>query len=275
MSLSRLQLPTVTLCAAASVNVPATAAAMSRSLAQVAFADAILFTDAAVPSPTSDLRTVPIARLRSGEDYSEFLLTGLAGHIATEHCLVVQWDGFVLDARQWDPGFLDCDFVGAPWPQFDDGHDVGNGGFSLRSRRLLEACRDQKFQRQHPEDVAIGRTNRSFLEREHGIRFASRQVAERFAFERTLPSRPTFGFHGVFNMVHALGADATWETYRSLDHKSTVFRDYLLMLEQLGGGWSGLKRGAQLTVDLMTERLKRRSNRHATLDTRWDSSVSR
>ena len=37
------------------------------------------------------------------------------------------------------------DYIGAPWPHFRDGHNVGNGGFSLRSRRLLEACRELPF----------------------------------------------------------------------------------------------------------------------------------
>jgi hypothetical protein len=168
----------------------------------------------------------------------------------------VQWDGFVLDATQWAPQFLEYDYVGAPWPQFSDGRDVGNGGFSLRSRRLLEACRDPRFRAAHPEDVAICRLNRDLLEREHGIRFADRSTAERFAFERTEPDGPTFGFHGVFNMIPALGADGFWEVYRGLDDRRTVFVDYALLMRQLRMGNRAREHRLQLTRDRVFQLLR-------------------
>jgi hypothetical protein len=110
------------------------------------------------------MEVVPIAPLRSSAAYSDFLLTGLVDHVDTTHCLVAQWDGHLLDAERWQDAFLDYDYIGASWPQFDDGHDVGNGGFSLRTRRLMDLCRDPAFVPAHPEDVAIGRTNRAWLE---------------------------------------------------------------------------------------------------------------
>jgi hypothetical protein len=183
--------------------------------------------------------------------YSEFLLRGLVDHVRTDHCLVVQWDGFILDAGCWRPEFLDYDYIGAPWPQFHDGHDVGNGGFSLRSRRLLEACRDPAFQLVHPEDLAICRLNRQLLEQQHGIRFAGRAVADRFAYERSTPPGMTFGFHGIFNMVPALGSDRFWEIYRSLDERSTALVDYPLLMRQLHAGRKSAARRARLTLDRM------------------------
>ena len=245
----RLELPTVTLCAVTSVNVPATVEALRACLEQVAFADCILLTDRQIEPSEPEIRRVPIAPLRSSRDYSTFLLSELGHHIATNHCLIVQWDGFVLDADRWDPGFLDFDYIGAPWPQFEDGHDVGNGGFSLRSRRLLEACRDPNFEIGHPEDVAICRTNRSLLEREHGIRFADRATASQFAFERTGTHEGAFGFHGIFNMIPALGADRFWEIYRRLDDPSSAFVDYSLLVRQLGAGRNAQRRRMRLTAD--------------------------
>jgi hypothetical protein len=66
----------------------------------------------------------------------------------------------VFDAARWRDAFLEYDYIGASWLQFDD----GNGGFSLRTRRLMELCRDPAFVPVHPEDLAIGRTNRAWLE---------------------------------------------------------------------------------------------------------------
>ena len=131
----------MTLCAASSVNIDATVEALRASADQIDFAECLLFTDADVSLPDG-IRNIPARRFNSGRDYSHFLLEGLVDHVRTPHCLIVQWDGFVLDAGRWNPAFLDYDYIGAPWPQFHDGHDVGNGGFSLRSARLLQACRD-------------------------------------------------------------------------------------------------------------------------------------
>jgi hypothetical protein len=249
----RLDLPSVTLCAATSVNVEATLAAIETSTNQVRFGDVVLFTDALLPRPTGETRLVQIGRLRSSADYSDFLLTRLVDHVRTDHCLIVQWDGFVLDADQWDRAFLDYDYIGARWPQFDDGQDIGNGGFSLRSRRLLEACRSPEFVRSPPEDVAICRVNRALLEQRFGIRFADRATAARFSFERSRDRAETFGFHGIFNMIPLLGPERFWEIYRSLDDRSTVFLDYRLIMRQLGSGSGKLRKRSRLILD----RLKR------------------
>lgn len=249
--MARLRLPGVTLCAATSVNVAATILALKQCLNLVEFADCLLLTDAAVGEPDPRISVTPIAPIASSADYSDFLLVKLIDYVSSPHCLIVQWDGFVLDADRWAPDFLDYDYIGAPWPQFSHGHDVGNGGFSLRSRRLLEACRDSRFHKSHPEDVAICRVNRELLEREHQIRFADRLTASRFAFERGPPDEPTFGFHGVFNMIPVLGPDRFWEVYRTLDDRRTAFVDYRRIMGQLGGGRSRMKRRIQLTRDLV------------------------
>ena len=122
--MDRISLPSVTLCAATSVNVEATVAALERSLQQAEFGEALLFTHAKVGDLPDGVHAVAIPRLESGRAYSEFMLRELGNHVATDHCLVVQWDGFVLDSRQWDPSFLGFDYIGAPWPQFADGHDL-------------------------------------------------------------------------------------------------------------------------------------------------------
>ena len=246
--MAKLDLPTVTLCAATSVNVPATIAALEACLEQVTFADCCLFTDADVTTASKGIRIVPIERLTSASAYSDFILKRLADHVRTPHCLVVQWDGFVLDAGCWDPGFLAFDYIGAPWPQFDDAHCVGNGGFSLRSRKLLAACQDPEFRSGHPEDVAICRVNRPLLESRHGIRFADKKTAERFSFERSATGEPTFGFHGIFNMIPVLGAGRFWKVYRTLDDPSTALVDFATLLRQLGSGRFALRRRARLTL---------------------------
>jgi Protein of unknown function (DUF5672) len=241
----------VTLCAATSTNVDATLAAIAASSERILFGDVLLLTHSPAVKSLPGGRVEQIAPLHSAGDYSRFLLERLADHVRTPHCLVIQWDGFVIHPEQWDERFLEFDYIGAPWPQFRDEHAVGNGGFSLRSRRLLEACQDARFSVSHPEDLAICRTNRQFLESEYGIRFGDLATARRFAFERMPSAVPTFGFHGVFNMIPALGPDRFWEIYSSLDDKQTAFVDYGVLMRQLGTGERALGRRLRLSIDLV------------------------
>jgi hypothetical protein len=85
---------------------------------------------------------------------------------------------------------------------------VGNGGFSLRSRRLLETPRaygmpyleDRGF---YNEDGNICVYNRKFL-LDIGIRYAPIDVAARFSKEYDVPENTgieTFGFHGMGNIA--------------------------------------------------------------------------
>ena len=243
-----LYLPQVTLCAVTSVNVAATVRALEVSLDQIRFGACKLLTDAKVRPAHPEIEVVPIGPLGSSADYSDFLLASLPDHVATSHCLVVQWDGHVLDARRWQASFLDYDYIGASWPQFDDGRDVGNGGFSLRTRKLMELCRDPAFVQVHPEDVAIGRTNRAWLE-EQGMRFAPRDMADAFAAERRGDPQQTFGYHGVWNMPSAIGLEAFWDVYRLLDERGTLQRDFGSLLRDVATGPSGMAHAARMIVD--------------------------
>ena len=81
---------------------------------------------------------------------------------------------------------------------------VGNGGFSLRSRKLLAALQDPRIALVDAEDTTIGRTFRPLLERDHGIRFADEALADRFSFEAAYPIGRPFGFHGLFNFCRTV-----------------------------------------------------------------------
>jgi len=249
----RLALPHVTLCAATSVNVAATVRALEECVAGIEFAECKLFTDAAVTPDHREIEVVPIAPLCSSAAYSDFVLTQMVDHVETSHCLVVQWDGHVLDARRWRADFLDHDYIGARWPQFDDGHEVGNGGFSLRSRRLMLACREPDFRHGGAEDVAIGRVNRDWLV-EKGMRFASPALADLFATERAGDLSASFGYHGVFNMPSAIGVDAFWNVYLELDDRGTVRHDFWTILNKIRHGSGGFSRIGRLIFDRLKKR---------------------
>lgn len=201
-----LSLPQVTLCCV-DTRLPAMALhAMKISMAKVHFGAAVLFTcpDHGLTDIPTDIRIVEVSHINSIEAYSHFLLKEMAPFVQTSHQLIIQWDGYVLDPDMWRGSYLDMDYIGAVWPQYDDAHRVGNGGFSLRSRKLLDALTSPDITPHHPEDVCIARAYRTLLEQRWGIRFASESLAHEFAFERERKTPSSFGFHGLSNMGHLL-----------------------------------------------------------------------
>jgi hypothetical protein len=203
--MARLPLAQVTLCAVDTRCPSLAMQSLMRSMAQVDFGRVVLFTHGWHPAaPAAGIELVDIGPIRSGADYSSFVLRRLPAHVRTSHVLVTQWDGFVVDAGAWTDEFLAYDYVGAVWPELPPALSVGNGGFSLRSRRLLEAGLDARIEEEHPEDQRLCGTYRQLLEQQHRVQFAPPALARQFAFENERPRGPTFGFHGPYNLPRVL-----------------------------------------------------------------------
>ena len=156
-----------------------------------------------------------IKPLRSISDYSNFLIFELYKYIKTSHVLIVQWDGFIINPKKWQNKFLLYDYIGAPFiPRINslsysrdisnDFYVIGNGGFSLRSKKLIEA--PSKYNLFH--DTNLTNTNedgffcvlhRKFLESK-GFKWAPFNVAKEFSLESPLNISELvdlpFGFHG-------------------------------------------------------------------------------
>ncbi len=132
------------------------------------------------------LRIHPEGKLGSKEAYSKFILKELYKYIETDYALIIQHDGYVKNPEAWTDEFLKYDYIGAPW-WYKDGHNVGNGGFSLRSKKFLEAT--YKFftvytaAETHPEDHVICRKYRESFEKGFDIKFAPEELAAKFSFE--------------------------------------------------------------------------------------------
>lgn len=217
MPAAALKLPSVTLAAVTSIALDQTARAVAECLAHAEFARVLWISDAPPPgSGDPRIEWIRIAPLRSREAYSRFVLQDLGALLASEHVLLIQWDGYILDPSAWRPEFLEHDYIGAPWPQFGDGMTVGNGGFSLRSKRLLLATATFP-ETQEAEDIAICRTWRPRLEAELGVKFAPAELAQCFAFERTPRATASFGFHGAFNLVKLVDAATARDLVNSLE----------------------------------------------------------
>lgn len=155
---------------------------------------------------------IKIDPLVSYSDFNQFCLSEPVKHVDTEFCLIFQEDGFVLNPELWNPAFLEYDYIGAPWPPLPPWPEptqidrrVGNGGFCIRSKKLLEAVKDLKAH--NNEDTTIVITNRTQLEAA-GIQIAPLDIAVDFSIERQVTSLQSlttcFGFHEKCLMAEAL-----------------------------------------------------------------------
>lgn len=138
---------------------------------------------------------------------ANIMLKGIAAYIKTNHALYVQWDGVANDYSRWTDDFLNYDYIGAPWPWQPEGLNIGNGGFSLRSQRLLNACLDPAISLTNEEPLAedniIGINKRVYLEDKYNVNFAPTTVARQFSFELG-EYTPSFGFHGLWNVFNLM-----------------------------------------------------------------------
>jgi hypothetical protein len=188
-----------------------TEASLARALAELTFAKVLFFAPAR-PTAAAELyqrcEWVEIPQ-KSLKEYNQFCLAELYRYIQTSHCLTIQSDSYIANSTAWDDAWLTYDYIGAPWPPGHSGTEyrVGNSGFCLRSRALLEATsalpNDSyvwrgKVKPSCRDDVITCVMYRPHLERQ-GLRFAPIDVAARFAFENPTPEAPTldgqFGVH--------------------------------------------------------------------------------
>lgn len=206
--MEKLQLLNVTLLGVDCVNVERLQAAMNATEEGIEFGATKLLTSL----PTEDSRLVKIPHIDSIEDFSRFCIEDLHRYVDTEFVMLVQYDGFVLSAARWNPEFLNYDYIGAPidtssWTKWNmaiplPSMVVGNGGFCIRSKKLLEVSAklaiEGKIPNMHPEDIAICLAYKDLFEKE-GITYASVDLAKKFSVQSDYGKyEKPFGFHGLY-----------------------------------------------------------------------------
>ncbi len=211
-----LSLDQVTLVSVTSVDLPATELAMMISMHDIRFGEVKLLTSEEFIPKDPQIQVVKIPKLDL-LGYSRFILNDLHKFIDTNFCLIVQADGFVLNASSWQDAFLNYDYIGAPWPKnlkiVESSGDVflevknnqvGNGGFSLRSKRLLNETAKINIERLNLPFVSEDLIICHFLYGEmveSGIKFPPPEFAAKFSIENDTASygqnpNTSFGFHG-------------------------------------------------------------------------------
>jgi hypothetical protein len=165
-------------------------------------------------------KTIKIDKM-SWDECQYFTLNNIVDYIDTEYIIIVQNDGFIVNKNHWSFKFFNYDYIGAPWSsnmlyintqRWSLAHQrlkesmckytVGNGGFSMRSKKLLNVVKNMynKEYENIPEDVVISICMRKQLET-FGCKFPDTITAANFSCESTLvddlmlSSDDSFGFH--------------------------------------------------------------------------------
>lgn len=215
-----INLDNVTLVCVTSINIERAIKALKYSCIGIKFNEVLLLTDKNVLE--NGIKTIKIDAL-DYISYSHFIIYKLHEYINTDYVLIIQDDGFVVNPDKWDHEFLKYDYIGAPF-EIPPIHDkityrdpfgnlirVGNGGFSLRSKKILKLGSELKLEWKPyfgywNEDGFFTCHNRHLYE-ENGCIYAPVDVAAKFSIERdtqeTMGVIP-FGFHGKTHKYYNL-----------------------------------------------------------------------
>lgn len=132
---------------------------------------------------------------KSIQEYNLTVISDLAD-FKTDFVMVVQYDGYPLNYSAWRKDFLEYDYIGAPWINQPMPREVsvGNGGFSIRSVKLMRAVKELPYDGSVPEDAFICINNSKHL-KDLNFTFAPIEVAYNFSIEDSY-YKGQFGFHG-------------------------------------------------------------------------------
>ena len=213
-----IELNNVTIVSVSCVRVDVSLKAIKKSMEGIKFGASKLITNEDIPD--NDVEIIKIPKL-DYEEYNKFIVYDLYKYIDTDYVLIVQDDGYVIHPEKWINEFLDYDYIGAPWalPSWEDKISfrdpfgnivrVGNGGFSLRSKKLLNLPTKlnlewRSYHGYYNEDGFFVVYNRHLFEKE-GCKFATIEIAAKFSQESEIPEIQgiiPFGYHGKWNKYH-------------------------------------------------------------------------
>tara|TARA_E500000331_G_scaffold125755_1_gene123413 strand:- start:151 stop:879 length:729 start_codon:yes stop_codon:yes gene_type:complete len=181
------------------VDANASAAALNYCQSSINFGKTILVTNQDIDAHNVELHLI---EKLNWEQYNDEVLH-LLDHTDNDYVMVIQDDGHIVNPSLWDDEFLKYDYIGSPWPFEDSWIDrqredhrqnirdvfpknrVGNGGFSLRSRKFLEFSDQFDNCGGFGEDAFLCVRNYEKA-LDAGIKFAPFELAVKFSYENPL-----------------------------------------------------------------------------------------
>lgn len=233
---SKIVLPDVTLVAIDTACHNLTWMAVDECLSHAIFGDVKVFMNW-----KGQRESFYIDKFNSTAEGLNFLVFELPKHIKTSHVLFIQWDSWIIDQQMWTPEFLEYDWIGAPWWYAE--RNVGNSGFCLQSKKLMEFFAEQA------ETFPLNKSYDHLICREYqpklpGFKWAPESLASQFSFERSRPKIDSrhFGFHGIFNWPFIMPPAKVSERMKLVRQNSYLKRSGAIeQIERISSVWHKLQ----------------------------------
>ena len=187
--------------------------ALEISSKHIKFKEVILFSHEEPFNFNNKFTFIKIPKINNLDEYNKFILYKLPNFIKTDFAFCVHRDGFITSPELWNDDFIKYDYIGAPW--IKDAHfipqnlrvgnyRIGNGGVSIRSKKLMDFM--QNIKTIENEDTEICIYNRDKLIK-NGFTFAPLALAAKFSMEKKCEDldhtiENTFAFHGNSSTEH-------------------------------------------------------------------------
>ncbi len=212
------------------VNPEESIKALDYSCNKIKFNNSYLLTDKKIQHGNHKL--IYVDKIKSISEYNNFCLKLNKFEFESDHILLIQDDGYVINAENWNNEFLKYDYIGAPWPNdqvwlekfiepslqnfvsdiFNENR-VGNGGFSLRSRKFLEYSENFTSCEGIGEDLFLTIINYNkaldnsiiFPDVEEALKFSTEfglfgKDKKKWLKYKYMKKITSFGFHGKMNI---------------------------------------------------------------------------
>lgn len=255
----------LTIVAIDSLNYNATALALDKTREIFPNAEVITFSDKKFYNYGRFYQTEKFDAI----EHSRICLHEVGDKLDTNHVMFIQYDGFPARPECWEQEFTKYDYIGAPirkdttsYDLNEDNFVVGNGGFSLRTKRLMQLTKsfeqviNDGYDDGWLEDLLISVKYRSYLEN-NGITFAPLELADRFSKGETRGNTQSFGFHNNNLVPLYLDKEFTIQWLDSLDdwvfYKKDLYcipyylwkweeldylREFFLKANKINHGWT-------------------------------------
>jgi len=212
----RLDLSKVTLVVVATRGHEMTRIAVRDCIQRARFGGVLIYTDAPGRVQIDGARYVEVPDWPNKVEAGKFYYTEAMAGVETPFGLLIEWDGGICDPSKWRNDFFEYDYVGAPWV-ISDNLKVGNGGFTLMSKRLGDFIYANRAEYAPcTTDWELCRTLRPRLEQAGGFRWAPVDVAADFAWELGPRSMNNFGYHGTFTWTSIIDRASLIERARAM-----------------------------------------------------------
>lgn len=178
--------------------------------------------------------------MNSIKEYNDFILN-INPFIKSDFALIVQDDGHIVNPNKWSNEFLNFDYIGAPWPnnkkwksrfkkkyneeisdqivQNINRNQVGNGGFSLRSKKFLEYSATFNDCNNIDEDIFLCIYNYE-KSQNYGVKFPSFKIAKEFSYEMSM--KKYINYHETKNKNFDVDKHFGWHGKRFKNYEALL-----------------------------------------------------